>query len=287
MPDRMTLENGKISVTTQEGASLDTTEAMLCEIMAQANSPPLGGQLLPDGIKGVFWDPPHMVLVHQASPKILPVTWISKDSPVDFGPGTQYRKVRLSFPYAITFAGFVQFRGGLHLTGHNELYFRNQPARCESDSLGFPALLNVSCINAGDRIRSWVCTQHLDHRNVRDWCGQLQALVNHIWNGAFNRSSERHEGRSMYQYSEGIHPDLHPVERWEEASRKNPGFVLDVPWKPAPLAIGDLARKMLAELAGQAGADAFGPRPRRVPLMTRLVRHLQKQKSPHNGDESP
>ena len=138
MADRMTLENGQISVTTEEGASLETTEATLHEIMAQMNCPPLGGQLLPDGVKGLFWDPPHLVLVHQASPKVLPVTWITNNSPVDFGPGTQYRKVRLSFPYAITFASFVQFRGGLQLTGHNELYFRNQPVRCEVRRAGVP-----------------------------------------------------------------------------------------------------------------------------------------------------
>jgi hypothetical protein len=284
MADRMILESGKISVTTEEGVSLETTEATLRDIMAQVNSPPLGGQLLPDGVKGMFWDPPHLVVVHQASPKVLPVAWITDDSPVDFGPGTQYRKVRLSFPYAITFASFVQFRGGLQLTGHNELYFRNQPVRCEADALGFPALLNVSYIDAGDRVRSWICTQHLDRHGIRDWCGQLQALLNHTWNGAFNRSSERHEGQSMYQFSADT-ADLHPVARWEEASGKNPAFALGVPWKPAPLGVGDLARKMLAELASQGNAGLFGPRPRRVPIMTRLVRHLLKQNPPENGDE--
>jgi hypothetical protein len=281
----MTLESGKLVVTTEEGCVLQARESALQEVAAEVYRPALGGLLLPDGVKGLYWEPPFLVLVHQAAPKVLPVTWITDDSPADFGPQTKYRKVQLSFPYAITLASFVQYRGGLQLTEHNELYFSNRSIRTEKDALCFPALLNVSYIDAGDRVRSWICTQHLERHRACDWCGQLHALLNHVWNGAFNRSSERHEGLSMYQFSEGIHPALHPVQRWEEASRANPRFALEVPWKPAPLCVGELARTMLVELGQQTATPWSGSRPRRVSLLTRLIRHLQKKNPPQKGED--
>jgi len=282
----MILESGKMTVNTEEGASFEAPESTLREIIAKIYCPPLGGQLLPDGIKGVYWDPPYLLLIHQTSPRVLPVSWITDDSPVDFGPGVQYKKVSLAFPYAITFAAFVQLGRALQLTGYNELYFSNQPIRNERDRICFPAVLNVSHIEAGDRVRSWICTQHLHHDRTRDWYSQLHALLNHTWCGTFNRSSERHEGMSMYQFSAGVHPDLHPVEKWEKASA-NPAFILEVAWKPAPLCVGELARTMLAELANQGADETIGRRPRRMNLLPQVVHFLQKQKhSDPGGDKS-
>ncbi len=279
MPDRLTL-------TTEEGCVLEASEAALREVAADLYRPALGGMLLPDGVKGVFWDDPFLVAVHQMPPLYRPTTWIAADSPEDFGPETKYRKAYLSFPYSLVFASFVRMRGSLQLTEHNELYFSNRPIRCEDDHVCYPGLLNVSYIDAGDRIRSWICTQHLDRSRARDWCGQLQALLDHTWNGAFNRSSEYHEGRSMYQFSEGIHPELHPVEQWERASRANPRFGLEVPWRPMPLSVGELARRMLAELAQEGKLGAIGPRARRLGLIPRLARRLHKKIVSQNGEDA-
>lgn len=285
MSDRLTLEDGKVTLATEEGRSFEAPETTLHEALAEIYHPALAGRLLPDGVKGIYWEDPFLLVVHQMSPMYRQVRWITNDSPADFGPETQYRKVTLSFPYAITFATFVRHRGALQLTGHNELYFANQPLRSDSDHVCYPALLNVSYIDVGPRVRSWICTQHLDRRESRDWCEQLHALLNHTWNGAFNRSSEQHEGESMYRFSTGLHPDLHPVERWEEVSRANPVFGLSVTWKPIPLSVGELAHAMLAELAREPVFGSLGPRPRRVSLLTRLARRLQKSATSQEGED--
>ena len=287
MPDRLIFENGKVVATTEEGRRFEAPESSVQEALAEMYRPALNGALLPDGAKGIFSDSSNLVLVHQSPPACRAVTWIANDSPADYGPETQYRKVRLSFPYTIVFAGFVRHRGALQLTGHNELYFSNQPIRSERDRLGFPALLNVSHIAADNRVRSWICTQHLDGRGGGDLCGQLQGLLNHVWSAAFNRSSERHEGLSMYQFSAGIHPQLHPVEGWQEASRRNSMFALEVPWKPAPLTVGELARTMLDELTQEPMLHLLGPRARRMKLSTQLIRYLQKKDAASAGEEEP
>jgi hypothetical protein len=186
------------------------------------------------------------------------VRWIANDSPAPFGPETTYRKVRLSIPYAITFALYAQQGAGLYLTGNNELYFRNEPLRCRADRLGFPALLNVSRIEMPLRERTWICTQYLDYPPEADWTGQLQALLEHTWNGGFNLSSENHEGASWYGVSRGVHPDLHPVERWERASAANDAFALGVPWKPVPLNVEELIECQFLEYEQAQGRGGNG-----------------------------
>ena len=94
---------------------------------------------------------------------------------------------------------------------------------------------------------SWICTQYLKRSLKADWSGLLEALLNHTWNGAFNRSSEHHEGASWYSASKGAIPYLHPIEKWEEATNQNETFALTVPWQPASLNVGELMECILME----------------------------------------
>jgi hypothetical protein len=240
MADQLTIQNGKVLLITEEGQEVQRTEAQLVDMLRGEFLPPLGDVALPDGVKFVEWRPPLLLVVHQQPPHVRQFRWIANDSPARFGPGTVYRKVRLSIPYAITFALYAQQNGRLFLVGNNELYFRNQPLRNRSDRLGFPALLNVSRMRAPKRERTWICTQFLRWGPEADWTAQLQALLEHTWNGGFNLSSEDHEGASWYGASKGVHPDLHPIEKWEAASAANDAFALGVTWKPVPLDVGEV-----------------------------------------------
>ena len=255
MSDQIHVTGGKVIVTTEEGQRIERPESQLLEMLRREVLPPLNGSALPDGVKFVEWREPLLLVVHQLPPHVRRLRWIRDDSPADYGPGTQYRAVRLSIPYAITFALYYKHGGGLALAGSNELYFRNEPLRSRGDRLGFPALLNISRIPVANRVKPWICTQHLACSPGSDWTEQLRALLEHTWNGAFNRSSERHEGQSCYGDAQGIHPDLHPIERWEQATTANEAFALGVPWKPAPLSVGELMECICAE--NQQGAAAW------------------------------
>jgi hypothetical protein len=277
MPDQLTLKDGKVLLTTEEGQRVERPEADLVAMLRDEFVPPLGATALPDGVKFCEWRPPLMLIVHQLPPHVRQFRWIAPDSPAQFGPGTVYRKVRLSIPYAVTFALYAVQNGRSFLAGNNELYFRNEPLRGRDDRLGYPALLNVSRLVTPKRERTWVCTQYLQWRPETDWTGQLQALLEHTWNGGFNLSSEHHEGASWYGASKGVHPDLHPVERWEQASAANDAFALGVPWKPAPLTVAEVMDCLFEEHGQNVRAPA--PKRKKPPgLASRFMTYAVQQK---------
>ena len=279
MGDHLVLANRKLTLTTEEGRRIERPEADLDAMYREELLAPLNGEALPDGVKFAEWRNPFLLVVHQMPPHVRQLRWIAADSPRDFGPGTKYRKVRLSFPYAVTFAMYVKHGPHLHLTSANELYFRNAPLRRKTDRLGYPALLNISCIKAPGRLRSWICTQHLPKSRESGWPNQLQMLVEHTWNGAFNRSSERHEGQSAYGYSKGIHPDLHPVEKWQDASTDD-AFALKVPWREVPLCVGELMNCIFRE-ASAGLVDCGGRAHSGAGILTRFLGFVQRSQTQH------
>jgi hypothetical protein len=274
--DVLTIDSGKVVLTTEEGQRFERPEERLLAMLRAELVPPLNGTALPDGVKFCEWRAPFLIVVHQLPPHVRQLRWIANDSPAPYGESATYRKVRLSVPYSITFAVYQQHGEELFLGASNELYFRNEPLRSRGDRLGYPALLNVSKIVMPLRERAWICTQYLDCPEGADWAGQLQALLEHTWNGGFNLSSEDHEGASWYGESQGIHPDLHPVERWEEATAADEAFALGVPWKEVPLNVEEVVEALFLENQATLSAQAGGG-PRQQPgLASRFLNFAQK-----------
>ncbi|MFZ1936224.1 MAG: hypothetical protein WCB27_16140 [Thermoguttaceae bacterium] len=276
--DSLTIENGQVIATSEEGRRLAAPETDLLDMLRREILPPTNGVALPDGIKFIIWRNPFLLVVHQSPPHVRRLLWIADDSPCEFGPGTAYRWVRLSLPYAFTFAMFFCHGKSLHLTQRNELYFGNQPLGSLDDRLGYPALLNISCIERPGRMMAWICTQHLAPQPDKDWTCQLEALLSHTWNGGFNRSSERHEGASWYSQSKGIHPDLHPVERWEEASEDD-AFALKVPWKPVGLTVGELIDHKFEEQQSESAVEGCEAARPPASLVARFLTYAQSKPS--------
>lgn len=284
MPDQLVLQNGNATLTTQEGQEYKLSEEKLVEMIRQDVQPPIDGVALPDGVKFFKWQRPFLCVVHQLPAHVRQLRWIAADSPVPYGPGTKYEARRLSLPYAITFATFCQAGNSLSLMGYDELYFRNEPLKSKYDLVGFPALLNVSRIDIPGRSRAWICTQYLRHQveGRKQWDAQLAALIEHTWNGAFNLSSEHHEGRSWYGESKKVHPELHPVEKWEKASAKNDAFALSVPWKPLPMNVDQLMSAMLDEAASGTGRRSLRRgrnNKKSISLVSRFLTFAQQERS--------
>jgi hypothetical protein len=216
--------------------------------------------ILPDGIKCSLPFAGGVILVHQTPPQVYSFQWIANDSSSDYGPGTEYRTVRLALPYMVVLAVFlVTGRGGGMpvLSTRNECFFSNEPLEKKGleTPLAYPALLNCSKMDDdGAGPLSWICTQHLPskefaRRRTLDASlrAGLTALLRHLLESGFNRSSEVHEGASGFGVSVAaeIDPRLATVEAWQQATAEDPLFVLEVPWLPTG--------KTLAEIAARVG----------------------------------
>jgi hypothetical protein len=256
----VTIEGDEVRAALPEGVAASMKLESLLERI-QATVPDSRGAILPDGVKCVLPTGNGCVVVHQTPPRVYNFRWITADSKAEYGPGTSYRQVRLALPYLIVLAVFERARGGLpRLSGRNECFFVNQPLDVKGldTELCYPALLNCSRFpeEPGQPL-AWICTQHLSPREYA--MGQnleqslrmgLQALLHHLLETGFNRSSEHHELNSWFAESvaAGIDPRIASVDAWERATAKDPLFVLEVSWLPTGFSLGKATERI-----GQGG----------------------------------
>ena len=219
--------------------------------------------VLPDGVKAVLGFGSVTVYVVQVPPRLHRLSWITDDSPADHPgdspEGVRYEEVTLALPYVVVLAAFQRARNGeWYLSDANECFFRNDCLKSLDDRLCYPALLNVSKFSPSDgKPLAWLCTQYLDRRKLRRERnenrrarGSIEALLQTLFGTGFNRSSERHEMASWFGESRKVDPRISTVQCWQEASRDDPLFVLDVPW----LDTGKTVRQVAARMAGNLGA---------------------------------
>lgn len=164
------------------------------------------------------------------------VRWIQPESEHDFGPRALYGEYYLAFPYIIL---LLVFRRGA-LSGQQQLYYRVAPMD-EGEALLLPKLLNVA---EGYGQRCWLCLQHLPDVAVLPWTRKIETILEHLFRSGFNRSAETHEGNSLWSSQPGLDPRLRSPESWQEASRQNPLFVLEVPWRSAEMTATEELERM-------------------------------------------
>jgi hypothetical protein len=254
--ETVTILGDEVLATLPEGSH---RRMKLADLMGRMlpSVPDTCGAILPDGVKCALPISGGVVLVHQTPPRIHGFRWIAEDSTAEFGSGTLYRQVRLALPYVIVLAVFEGIRRGVPaLTQRNECFFSNEPLeRTGLDTpLCYPALLNCSQLrDDGRHPLSWICSQHLPRHEVfgrrtleaslRDGLG---ALLRHLLESGFNRSSEHHEGASGFSASvaAGIDPRIATVEAWERATADDPLFALEVPWLPTGKTLAEVAERI-------------------------------------------
>lgn len=259
-PGTLLVKDSAIHTVSPEGVtasmSLESLFASVAGLGAEATP-----TVLPDGIKLVLRKGPLVVWVHQCPPRVRRVRWIDPASKVQFGPGTKYRHVSIALPYVIVFAVFMPLDGGrVLLAKHNECFFRNAPLASASDRLFYPALLNCSKQKQPEQALkplSWICTQHMDrgfelepdvHLRQRLAFGSLMAC---LYDAGFNYSSEHHEASSWWTESRGVDPRIADVEAWQQASVRNPLFVLDLPWLPVAMNVAQVAERIFSIHRGE------------------------------------
>jgi hypothetical protein len=260
-PETLVIQGHKVCAISPEGMEASIG---LDQWMARLAPPRMdtGDLALPDGIKVVKSRGPVCIWVHQTPPRVYSFRWIAPHSRTRYGQGTLYREVRIALPYLIVVAIFEpDSENLLNLSGRNECFFRNGPLESLDDELRFPALLNCSKFPVEEgRPLSWICTQHLDrsrfagepdvNRRMRRGFG---ALMHCLLETGFNYSSETHEGSSWFTESARADTRISSVESWEQATRDNPLFVLDVPWLPTGRKVRDIIERIFHQSQSDGG----------------------------------
>lgn len=229
----ITIEGTTVTAKSPEGREASIPLADFIK-KARPRTIDSGDYVLPDGVKIIRSRGLSTIMVHESSPAIYNFKWIAEDSPVPYGRGATYRNVTIALPYMITMAVFLRDANGLHLAQNNECFFRTEPITSLTNKLMFPALLNVSKFPHKNQPLTWICTQHLNydklHSSKQPLRDSFSALRQCVIGTGFNLSSEHHEGQSWYNESKSIDKRIKTIATWEEATIKDPLFVLDVPW---------------------------------------------------------
>jgi hypothetical protein len=228
----ITIEGETIACTTPEGKRVAMP---LAEFVKKAWRPGACSRGVgPAGVRLIDSAGPITIWVYEIAPCVRSLKWIADGSPTKFGKGTVYRSVRIGLPYVVVLAAFEH---GV-LSDYNECFFRNKPLEDEDDELLYPALLNCSKFTPNDgKPLSWICTQKLDRAPIlveknarRRMSTGLKCLVQCLFEAGFNYSSEHHEGTSWFTESTKVDKRVSTVDRWQEATTKDPLFAVEVPW---------------------------------------------------------
>ncbi|MBI3986088.1 MAG: hypothetical protein HY343_04170, partial [Lentisphaerae bacterium] len=175
--DEVRVQGKMISVQTPEGISGEMRLSDLLKSVTERKDT-LRSVCWPAGVRHVFSEWPMAVVVVELPAAVCRAKWISRDSPVPYGPesaGCKYDLRTLSMPYILMFATFAWHpaptgdgeAGGLRLTQRCEVFFRREPLHSLDDELLLPALLNASKYRSKDNRFDvpaknivWFCTQH-------------------------------------------------------------------------------------------------------------------------------
>jgi hypothetical protein len=261
MHETIVFENKTARFTSEDGTQHTVELREFVNALATYTVQGLTDHPIVDNVRWNVASGPARVYIVELRPALRRVEWIDKDSPAMYGPDVVTRSRQLATPY-IVFK--IPLRRG-QLTQRVETFYRTAPLSSlegPGGELFFPNLLNVSpyayeCV-------CWFCTQYLQMSAAeKDPSVALDAVVSHLDSGKFNLSSEYSEGESGFSmYAKlGIDPRVADVDLWEEESRRNPRWVLDVPWKSTGVSVGQLIRDELAhqKAAGPpATAAAYG-----------------------------
>ena len=243
---------GELATTSSPEGSTATMN--VGELFAQLGGPATTrGTVLPDGIKAVIAHEPFTIWVHQVPPRIYNFKWIATGSPERYGNKARYRDVKIALPYLIVLAVFARGRdGGFHIGDRSECFFTTEPLESLDDPLLYPALLNCSKFGPPEgKPLSWICTQKMDRsvcESVPDNNARMRLafsmLMHCLLETGFNYSSEEHEANSWYSESSSVDPRISTVEAWETTTQENPLFVLEVPWLPVGMSVGEVADRI-------------------------------------------
>ena len=252
------IEGAKATAKTPEGAEasigLSTLSSLLSTQAIDTN-----GIIMPDGVKLAVSKGKATILVHQTPPRVFNFKWIDENSPSPYGSGTKYQVIQIALPYLVMVVVYVRQGKDFIIQDNNECFFLNTPLTDIGQELLYPALLNCSKYSSSEgNPLAWICTQHLTNR-PRNVYGSLKELMNCLIETGFNLSSEHHEGSSWFTETVNANIDkrLSSVKEWQKATKKDPNFVLSVPWLKTGKTVGQVVDRIFRNMGIDGNPSSF------------------------------
>lgn len=256
-------------------AALTELLTRLESYMVAANSTP--GEALPVPPHGAkaMWQGANgrSVIQVELSPTQRVVHWIVDNSKHDYGSNATDKPVSLTFPWIEI---FIKCQGKT-FTGEQCLFYRNAPTSSMDDTLHQSNLLNVSDIPGG--MKAWFCSQYLKIPTTAEtWNEKIRLMIEHLWAYTFNKSSEHHEGNSYWGHNHGLDKRIDTLAAWEDASKKDPNFMLSIDWPQMKHNNGTsmTIRSLVAEMLGLNGNTKAGVKITSGKQLLNVIRGLPK-----------
>lgn len=246
MRETITIENDQVCLSDGRRTAAAVKITKFAEAITHNTVRGMDALPLADNLKWRIDCRTTSIAVVELKPELRWIKWIRTDSPEPFGPNATVSDHKLATPYTIVIIPFRRKR----LVHRVQLFYRNRPLENLDGAGGrlyWPNLLNVSPHAHG--CLAWCCTQYLDVSNITPNVNAgLQAVVNHLWGGQFNLSSEAHEGKSTFSkaVADRVDARITNVERWHAASEADPDFVLSVKWRSTGKTVRDVLERELA-----------------------------------------
>ena len=235
------IEGGEVVVSHVGGKTIEMSIADFVERVGTKHDWGPGCGTLPVGVRRWTQRGDTVGLAIEIPPCARSVQWVADDSPAPYGDAAVYERRYLSFPYVEI---LLVLHGG-ELTNQQQLFYRREPLG-DDDALLLPNLLNVSPEAYGQK--AWLCLANLRTIGKESWQQKIASVVQHTFSAKFNRSSEEHEGSSYWQLMRDVDLRVSSVAAWHEATRQNPCFALDVPWKRAERGLTDELGAMMEQV---------------------------------------
>lgn len=145
--------------------------------------------------------------------------------------GQDYQTYRLAFPYIVYLLTF--YRRSFE---EMKMFYRSGPLADTNDKLYYTNLPNVRG-EPGHYGTQRVCLRYrpemLENRPLAE---TVPALIDFFWSTGFNQDI----GASSFERARSLDSRLSSLGDWEEATRANPLFMLEVAWEPTEKTIPDL-----------------------------------------------
>lgn len=189
-------------------------------------------------------------------PGVRTLAWTREGVKPKGVPEPRWREATVALPYVLF---FITVQGGRYL-GKSSVYFRNERIRAAdfTDTLSDCHFFNCSPQAYG--VYCWMCSTSLPPavQPTQSLPAFVASVIDNFWFTGFNYSSEHNEGNSFFglgrKGGKKQIPDarVQTIEAWEEATARDPGFAVTVPWNPSPRTVRDVFAELTAVGSGSA-----------------------------------